>query len=63
MHDDQPTAGSVKTSRGEKRRLAKESLEYNLKNPTFRKVRNTSGGGAANYETEEPFFLLLAHLP
>ncbi|VDO03692.1 unnamed protein product [Rodentolepis nana] len=35
MLEDTPTMGSVSTSLSEKRQLAKESLEYNMKNPIF----------------------------
>mmetsp|Transcript_13684 Transcript_13684/g.38754 ORF Transcript_13684/g.38754 Transcript_13684/m.38754 type:complete len:246 (-) Transcript_13684:110-847(-) len=38
MQDELPTAGSIKASKSERRRLAKESLAWNLKNPTFRKL-------------------------
>jgi ubiquitin-conjugating enzyme E2 J2 len=38
MHDSMVTTGSITTSPEEKRRLAQESLSFNMKNPTFRKV-------------------------
>mmetsp|Transcript_9280 Transcript_9280/g.23699 ORF Transcript_9280/g.23699 Transcript_9280/m.23699 type:complete len:241 (-) Transcript_9280:20-742(-) len=38
MYEDQVTAGSIQTSAAEKRRLARDSLAYNLKSPTFRKL-------------------------
>eukprot|EP00877_Chromochloris_zofingiensis_P000970 jgi/Chrzof1/10874/Cz05g15170.t1 len=38
MYDNQPTTGSITTSKGEKERLARESLAFNVKNPTFRKL-------------------------
>jgi ubiquitin-conjugating enzyme E2 J2 len=38
MHNNEPTAGSVTTTDAEKRRLAKQSVRYNLENPQFEKV-------------------------
>ncbi|XP_052183723.1 ubiquitin-conjugating enzyme E2 34-like [Diospyros lotus] len=38
MMDKSPTTGSVTTSIAEKQRLAKSSLAFNCKNPTFRKI-------------------------
>jgi hypothetical protein len=38
MYDNQPTTGSITTSRAEKQRLARESLATNVKSPTFVKV-------------------------
>ncbi|KAF6256057.1 ubiquitin-conjugating enzyme/RWD-like protein [Scenedesmus sp. NREL 46B-D3] len=38
MYDNQPTTGSITTSKAEKQRLARESLAYNAKNATFRKL-------------------------
>uniref|UniRef100_A0A383WB10 E2 ubiquitin-conjugating enzyme n=1 Tax=Tetradesmus obliquus TaxID=3088 RepID=A0A383WB10_TETOB len=38
MYDNQPTTGSITSSKAEKQRLAKESLAYNAKNATFRKL-------------------------
>ncbi|KAG2445396.1 hypothetical protein HXX76_000018 [Chlamydomonas incerta] len=38
MYDTQATTGSITTSRAEKERLAAESLAFNAKNPTFRKL-------------------------
>jgi ubiquitin-conjugating enzyme E2 J2 len=38
MYDNQPTTGSITTSKVEKQRLARESLAYNAKNATFRKL-------------------------
>ncbi|KAM3232996.1 putative ubiquitin-conjugating enzyme E2 33 [Capsicum chinense] len=38
MMDTSPTAGSVTTTVAEKQKLAKASLAFNCKNPTFRKL-------------------------
>ncbi|XP_073139997.1 ubiquitin-conjugating enzyme E2 34-like [Henckelia pumila] len=38
MMDTSPTTGSVTTTTEEKQRLAKSSLAFNCKNPTFRKL-------------------------
>ncbi|KAK8629221.1 hypothetical protein V6N13_078072 [Hibiscus sabdariffa] len=38
MMDNSPTTGSVNTTAAEKLRLAKTSLAFNCKNPTFRKL-------------------------
>ncbi|XP_075523294.1 ubiquitin-conjugating enzyme E2 34-like isoform X1 [Primulina tabacum] len=38
MMDTSPTTGSVTTTAEEKQRLAKSSLAFNCKNPTFRKL-------------------------
>ncbi|KAL6996182.1 Ubiquitin-conjugating enzyme E2 34 [Sarracenia purpurea var. burkii] len=38
MMDNSPTTGSVTTTVAEKQRLAKSSLAFNCKNPTFRKM-------------------------
>ncbi|XP_010540108.1 PREDICTED: ubiquitin-conjugating enzyme E2 34 [Tarenaya hassleriana] len=38
MMDNSPTTGSVNTTATEKQRLAKSSLAFNCKNPTFRKL-------------------------
>jgi ubiquitin-conjugating enzyme E2 J2 len=38
MYDNQPTTGSITTSKAEKQRLARDSLAYNAKNATFRKL-------------------------
>ncbi|CAN4085102.1 unnamed protein product [Withania somnifera] len=38
MMDNSPTTGSVSTTIAEKEKLAKESLAFNCKNPTFRKL-------------------------
>lgn len=38
MMDNSPTTGSVTTTLAEKQRLAKSSLAFNCKNPTFRKM-------------------------
>ncbi|XP_010537655.1 PREDICTED: ubiquitin-conjugating enzyme E2 34-like [Tarenaya hassleriana] len=38
MMDNSPTTGSVNTTAVEKQRLAKSSLAFNCKNPTFRKL-------------------------
>ena len=38
MYENQMTTGSITTSRADKRRLASCSLEFNLRNPTFRKL-------------------------
>jgi len=38
MLSDDITTGSMKASRAERRRLAEQSLETNLRDPTFRKL-------------------------
>uniref|UniRef100_A0A7S1V7Z1 E2 ubiquitin-conjugating enzyme n=1 Tax=Grammatophora oceanica TaxID=210454 RepID=A0A7S1V7Z1_9STRA len=38
MLDSQPTLGSIVTSKSEKRRLARQSLRHNVKDPMFRKL-------------------------
>lgn len=38
MYDNQPTTGSITTTAADKKKMAKESLAYNAKNPMFRKV-------------------------
>lgn len=38
MYDSQPTTGSITSTSAEKQKLAKESLAFNAKNPTFRKL-------------------------
>mmetsp|Transcript_34463 Transcript_34463/g.75350 ORF Transcript_34463/g.75350 Transcript_34463/m.75350 type:complete len:230 (-) Transcript_34463:220-909(-) len=38
MYDDVATTGSMHASSSERKRLAKESVNFNLKSPTFRKV-------------------------
>ncbi|CAI9280855.1 ubiquitin-conjugating enzyme E2 34 [Lactuca sativa] len=38
MMDNSPTTGSVNTTVAEKQRLAKASMAFNCKNPTFRKL-------------------------
>lgn len=38
MCEDEITTGAIRTSDAEKRRLAKESLEWNMKNPSFRRL-------------------------
>lgn len=38
LHDTQATTGSITSAAKKKRELAKGSLEYNVKNPTFRKM-------------------------
>ncbi len=38
MNEVAHTTGSIATSKAEKRRLAKLSLEFNLRNPMFRKL-------------------------
>lgn len=38
MMDNSPTTGSVSTTVAEKEKLAKASLAFNCKNPTFRKL-------------------------
>ena len=38
MYEDVITTGSIKTSSAERRRLAAQSLETNLRDPTFRKL-------------------------
>lgn len=36
IYDNQPTTGSITTTKQEKKKLAAESLTFNVKNPTFR---------------------------
>lgn len=38
MYDAQPTTGSITTTKQDKKRLAQESLGFNMKNLTFRKL-------------------------
>lgn len=38
LHDTQPTTGSISSCSKKKQELAKASLEYNVKNPVFRKM-------------------------
>ena len=38
MYDSQATTGSITSTKADKQRLAKESLQFNVKNPTFRKL-------------------------
>ncbi|EFJ51744.1 hypothetical protein VOLCADRAFT_103384 [Volvox carteri f. nagariensis] len=38
MYDTQATTGSITTSKQDKERMARESLQFNVKNPTFRKL-------------------------
>jgi ubiquitin-conjugating enzyme E2 J2 len=38
MYDNQPTTGSITTSKAEKQRMAKESLAFNMKSATFVKL-------------------------
>jgi ubiquitin-conjugating enzyme E2 J2 len=38
MYDNQPTTGSITSSRSEKQRLAQASLAFNVKHPMFRKL-------------------------
>jgi len=38
MTDTEITSGAIRTSAAEKKRLAAESLAFNMKNPTFRKI-------------------------
>lgn len=38
MYDQQPTTGSINTSKAEKQRLASESLAFNCRNITFKKL-------------------------
>lgn len=38
MTDTEITSGAIRTSAAEKKRLAAESLAFNMKNPTFRKM-------------------------
>ncbi|GLC45584.1 Ubiquitin-conjugating enzyme E2 34 [Pleodorina starrii] len=38
MYDTQSTTGSITTTKQDKERMARESLAFNIKNPTFRKL-------------------------
>lgn len=38
MYDDVLTTGAIRTSSAERRRLASQSLESNLRDPTFKKL-------------------------
>jgi ubiquitin-conjugating enzyme E2 J2 len=38
MIETAPTLGSIETTTSQKRHFARESLEYNCRNPTFRKL-------------------------
>ncbi|KAM3145609.1 hypothetical protein pb186bvf_002383 [Paramecium bursaria] len=38
MYTDQQTSGSIQASEGQKKQMAKESLQFNLKNPDFRQI-------------------------
>lgn len=61
MYDKQPTTGSITTSKAEKQRLARESLAFNVKNATFRKlfpewveVHNKQLAAAAQQQQQQP---------
>lgn len=38
MYESSQTTGSIKTSRADKRRLADQSLEFNMRDANFRKL-------------------------